>query len=398
MSDRVRTVLVAGAGYGGINAARHLARAGVDTLVVDRRNRAGWPPQSTSGLAKLWVRTYDLPTGGESTPITGFRLYGPDGAGVALGGGILGEAGEVMVEHDVVARMERQAVDAGAEVVHGETVLRVERCDGGWFAHLHPSGRLVTCHNILDATGFQAWIGRQLGMVVEPDPEDMAGGVEITVPRPDIHPPGEVRMWLSHTVAPNGYAWAFPSVEDGVPHVRVGLGTPRSDSESAGQYFRRFRAAHPEYGGAVHHRTGGIIPVAPVARALHRDGVYLLGDAGRLCCPVTGGGIWGAIASGEAAAGCIVDRDPDSYRARLGPLLRTLRLRWMLKQLAFGLDEDELGGLVEFLGGLDLPHDGNIDPVIVGRQVARRFFLTRPGLAATILHRGRFWRAVRAGS
>jgi monoamine oxidase len=39
--DRECEVVVVGAGYSGLAAARHLARAGVDVLVVDARHRVG---------------------------------------------------------------------------------------------------------------------------------------------------------------------------------------------------------------------------------------------------------------------------------------------------------------------------------------------------------------------
>ena len=386
-------VVIAGGGYAAQLAARDLLTAGKRVALFDRRWRAGYPPQSTSGLARRWVRRFGLPVGDGSTPIRSFRVYGPGGAEALLGDGLLGEVGDVMVEPDVLARMERVSAEAGLVAVHGVTVLSTERRDGGWSTTVAPGGERVRSRYVFDATGFQAWLGRRAGIAEDLDREDAHGGVEVTVDRPGSHPEGEVRMWLGHGVAPLGYGWAFPSTEDGRPTVRVGLGTPRAAARTAGEYFGAFLRDHPEYGGKVHHRVGGVIPTAPVARTLERGGLFLLGDAARVCCPITGGGIWGALASGEAAAASVIAGAPESYAPRLRWLTDELAWRWALKQFAYGLNDRELGELVRFLGTLDLPRDGDVDPLRERRRVTRRLALRHPWLLATLLRRGRFWRA-----
>jgi flavin-dependent dehydrogenase len=389
-------VLIAGGGYAAQVAARDLRAGGYSTLLVDRRSRAGYPPQSTSGLARRWVERFRLPVSGEATPITSFRVYGPFGTEALLGRGLLGEVGETLVEPNLLGRMERESVARGLEVAHGATVMRVR---GGpphaTECYVTPPGEWVRAVNVFDATGFQAWVGRQAGMLSEMDPEDVHGGVEVSVPRPESHPAGEVRMWLGHRVAPWGYAWGFPSRENGTSHVRLGLGTPRCLPESAGVHFARFRSAHPEYDGPVHHRVGGIIPTSPVARVLMRRRIFLLGDAARLCCPLTGGGILGALASGEAAARAVVENDPWAYARHLSWLRRELRARWIVKQLVYGLTDPELARLVLFLGDLRLPDAAEIDPLVERRRVTRRLLLREPRLALSLLSRGRFWRAMR---
>jgi digeranylgeranylglycerophospholipid reductase len=390
-------VLIAGGGYGAQAAARRLVGRGLRVLLCDRRFRPGYPPASTSGFAKKFVRQFALPVGGESAPITGFRVYGPENTEASLGHGLLGEVGEVMVEPDVIARMERASVERGLEARHGVTVFRVAEHDGEWRATLLPSGESVSARHLFDATGFHAWVGRQAGVVTDPSPEDMHGGVEVTVPRPATHPAGEVRMWLGHSVAPWGYAWGFPSVEDGAPMVRLGIGTPRVLPESAGVHFARFRSAHPEYDGPVHHRCGGVIPTAPVGAVLERRGLFLIGDAARLVCPVTGGGILGALASGEAAADAVVAGDPASYPERVRWLTDEMRWRWVLKQFIYGLRDPELAELVRVLGEIEMPPGGAIDPFAERRRISRWMVLHHPGLMSTLLTRGRLWRALRPG-
>jgi flavin-dependent dehydrogenase len=201
-------------------------------------------------------------------------------------------------------------------------------------------------------------------------------------------------MWLGHRVAPWGYAWAFPSTENGLPHVRVGIGTPRAVPDSAGIWFTRFLAAHPEYAGSVHHRVGGIIPTAPVSKVLQRDGLVLLGDAARLCCPLTGGGILGALASGDAAAHAVVEDAPETYPDKIGWLVRELRTRWMLKQIVYGLNDAELGRLVRFLGDIDLPSDGSVNPLRERRRVTRKLIRSDPGIVLSLFTRGRLMRAL----
>lgn len=412
-------VIVAGFGYGGAHATRLLSAFGLKVLAVDRRGRAGYPPQSTSGIAAAFAKKYGLPTDGGSTPITSFHIYGPEGSEATLGTNLFGELGEVMVEPDVLGKIERECLKNGAEVLHSSGVHHPIRKDGLW--HVTIRGEMgefgASARFLIDATGYLAWLGRAAGMLPEFNPEDVHGGVEQTVPLPPTHPRGEVRMWLGHRAAPDGYNWAFPSTEHGKPTVRVGVGVPRriprlrSDPghpnpwytvpdgcQNAQYWLRGFLRDHPEYDGPVHHRCGGQIPTSAPHPNPYKDGLFLIGDSARLCCPISGAGVMTALESARCAATAITTRHGldavgRCYLESLRPLQDELRQRYALKQLFYGLSDREIAQLVRIMDRYTVRDEEVVDPLRIRRRLTRGLLLRHPGIALSLLTRGRWGRA-----
>lgn len=410
-------VVVAGGGYSGTYVTKLLAEQGKKVLMVDRRFRSGWPPQSTSGIARTFIKKYKLPVGDESAPITSFHIYGPEGSEAHIkGDNVFGELGDVMVEPDVLGKMEREAMKNGAVVLHGSTIQHPRRENGVWTVEVQgKEQRRVSGAYLMDATGYLAWLGKQTGLVPDLNGEDIHGGVEITVPRPATHPEGEVRMYLSHRVAPDGYAWAFPSKEDGQSMVRVGIGTPRVIPRlrqgghfyleykglPAGFWFNKFLEEHPEYNGKVHHRVGGQIPTMAPFPYPYKDGLFLLGDAARCCCPLTGGGVLGALETARAAAESLrqdgsrysIQRTGETYVNELRDLHAEMNRRWLLKQVFYGLSDHELARLVRFLGTYEVDASKGLNPFAERRKMTRGLLLKEPRIVLSLLTRGRLHKA-----
>ncbi|HEV2280166.1 MAG TPA: geranylgeranyl reductase family protein [Acidobacteriaceae bacterium] len=139
-----------------------------------------------------------------------------------------------------------------------------------------------------------------------------------------------------------GYGWVFPKRD----HLNVGLYT-----ESVSERIDRARLStwiHQRYDGArVEHMTGQYLGFG-AENAPHNSGrIFLAGDAGGFADPLTGEGIHGAIASGQAAAAAILSelqgRAPaaEVFAEATAPLRRDLRLsatgaRWFYANLDTG--------------------------------------------------------------
>jgi geranylgeranyl reductase family protein len=117
-------------------------------------------------------------------------------------------------------------------------------------------------------------------------------------------PAGEVDLTFDFGSVPGGYAWVFPKGN----HLNVGI---YSVSSAAGltrsgllAYVKRRLGVD-----AADHVTGQYLGMGAeacgvdCARTDLRDRVLLVGDAGGFVDPLTGEGIYGAILSGQAAAG-----------------------------------------------------------------------------------------------
>lgn len=406
-------VVVVGGGYAGQAAAHELLRLGFkgSVLVVDRRGRAGYPPSSTSGIASYWLEKLGFPPAPDAiaSPIRSFRLvvHGDSPARervLAPGSPLAPDLGVVLQEHSFLGRLERESEAAGVRfwhATHAETVHRITGTDL-YAVQIRdpPRGYLsnVTCHWVLDAGGYDSRISRHFGITEPLPPEDRHNGLEISVPNMGQHPADRVTLYLGRW-APSGYAWVFPSTEDGTPHLRVGIGVPLSVRDGRGVpvpvrvYFDKFLSEFPQYRGTPHHRMGGVIPTYRPNRTLHRGRVLSLGDAARLCDPLTGGGIHQGLASGVAAAHAVTMTDPGRYERELAPFIKEMRLRYRWKQVLLGMTEDELRTTLDALAEMKLP-PGRFSPYAMRRD-ALRHLRSRGLRPLSILWRSRrLWKAL----
>jgi geranylgeranyl reductase family protein len=153
---------------------------------------------------------------------------------------------------------------------------------------------------------------------------------------------GDSRLIFNLAAVRQGYAWVFPEGD----HLNVGLYT-----ESPAEGLSRERLMHwihARFGQAsVGHTTGQHVGFGAENAPPPRRRVFLAGDAGGFADPLTGEGIHGALASGQAAAAAIdaelrLGTPADSvFSERTVPLRRDLRLsaagaRWFYGNLDAG--------------------------------------------------------------
>jgi digeranylgeranylglycerophospholipid reductase len=407
-------VVITGGGYAGQAAAVSLARAGLGSrvLLVDRRGRAGYPASSTSGIASYWLDRLGFPPAPDAvaSPIRSFRLVvsgDPPGTERVLGTGgpFSPELGVVLQEHSFLGRLEAESVRAGVEVLHGVHAESARRAGDGYEVDFRAvSGRWSrTAGWLLDAGGYDSRISRRFGLTRELAPEDRHNGLEVSVPNTGQHPVDRVTLFMGD-YAPSGYAWVFPSSERGRPFLRVGIGTPLSVRDASGvpiavrKYFEAFLREFPEFDLPPDHRMGGVIPTFRPNRVLHRGRVLSLGDAGRLCDPLTGGGIHQALASGVAAAHAVSADRPGLYERELRPFVREMRDRYRLKQVLLGMTNDEVRAAMDAVAGMRLP-PGRFSPYAMRREAMRHLRARGVHPARILFRSGRLWRALslRAG-
>lgn len=402
-------VVVVGGGYAGQAAAVTLARTAPDlrVLVVDRRGRAGYPPSSTSGIASYWLDHlgFPAPPDAVASPIRSIRMVvsgDPPGSERILSPGnpLAPDLGVVLREHSFLGRLEAESTRAGATFWHGTHAENARRVfDHYWVGLRTPDGeRGVTASWVLDAGGYDSRISRRFGITRELPAEDRHNGLEVSVPNTGQHPTDRVTLYAGRW-APGGYAWVFPSSEGGRPFLRVGIGTPLSLRDERGvpvpvrQFFESFIGEFPELGGPAHHRMGGVIPTYRPDHTLHRGRVLSLGDAARLCDPLTGGGIHQALASGVAAARAVRMTDPGGYEEQMAPFIREMRTRYRIKQVLLGMTTEEVRATMDGIAEMGIPA-GDSSPYAMLQKSLRH--LRRRGLRPVriLLRSHRFWHAV----
>jgi digeranylgeranylglycerophospholipid reductase len=110
-------------------------------------------------------------------------------------------------------------------------------------------------------------------------------------------------FYLGQNRAPGGYVWVFPK---GKREANVGLGCLGSKitDKHPIDYLHEFvEWKFPN--GKIIETIVGAVPASGMLKKLSTNGLVLVGDAGRVSDPITGGGIINAMTSGKLAGDAI---------------------------------------------------------------------------------------------
>ncbi len=297
-------ILIVGGGPAGAACAAFCAAAGRRVLVVERAvfprdkvcgdclNPDAWPVLARLGLEE---RVRGLPHAAlRSVEFAGLRggpvrLPLPDAA-----------RGEIAVKRrDLDALLLARAVELGAQVQHGRSVVRMQKVAGGYDVTTADAagGGAEETHRtrfVVAADGRNSVVARLAGLLDDaPRRADARVGLQTHLPCPADFGARVQMRWFA-----DGYGGLCPV---GGGELNVSLTGPPVALERLKKWVRA-EFAHADKEPAW--RT-----IAPLDRAAARraaaDGVFLVGDAARVVEPFTGEGIYYALRSGELAAAAL---------------------------------------------------------------------------------------------
>jgi geranylgeranyl reductase family protein len=318
-------LIVAGAGPAGAVAARQLALAGMDTILVDK---AAFPRNKPcgGGISVRALRRFPWLDAALSDvdvhKIGTLHLEGPERATLDL---TTPDPSVLLVRRvEFDDALVRAAIAAGARLVAPFEITQVE--DAGDRVTLQSrDGRRLTAPFVIAADGVHSVVAKRLGV----NPRWPAASIAIDMmeetpvatlraDRPDV-------LWVAYAYnGLDGYAYVFPKTH----HVNVGIGCLLS----------HFKGSVPERPYALQqtfvqslvergvlegvsdrrHFTPFLIPVGGPLRRPHKNRVLFAGDAGGFVNAFTAEGIYYAMASGELAAAAVAagrERRPASIAA-----------------------------------------------------------------------------------
>ena len=385
-------VIVAGAGPAGSAAARTLAAAGLDTVLVDRapfpRNKPCGGGISARALRRLpWLGA--VLSGVDVHRVSRLHLEGPRGATLDLSSPDPSVLLIRRVEFD--AALVRAATGAGARLETGFEITQATEDERGVTLRAR-DGRQLRAAAVVAADGVHSVIAKRLGVnprwprthvaidMMEETPVEI-----LRADRPDV-------LWVAYAYQGlEGYAYIFPKTR----HVNVGIGCllAHYDAQAPGRPYEmqeRFVSSLVD-AGALHgrsdraHFTPFLLPVGGPLRRAHRGRVLFAGDAGGFVNGFTAEGIYYAMISGELAGRALAERGTTPgagrhydrlWQAEIGTELKDAVLvqRYLFSSTDRVYRAIRRGTEIRGLAELVLAYaQGTLPYAVIRRRIIRRF-------------------------
>ena len=267
--DRDCDVLICGASFAGLAAARELSETGAEVLLIDRYE-IGERQTSACGIPTLWLERLDL-----------------HGALQQTFGELVIHTPHTTVNYPLpwtFSTFDYRTL-CGLLADQGTFTFETAKVNGRTGKTVHTDRGDIRAAHIVDALGWRRALGT--GQNIQPPDALLSRGLE-------VHPHGsgrDMEIWIDRSYVPAGYGWSFPAAEE----LRIGVGS----------FDPRFHVREPTerlataLGSDTDRYQGNWIPHA--LRPAIEDGIYFVGDSAGHCLPLTAEGIRTALYFGLAA-------------------------------------------------------------------------------------------------
>ncbi|MCJ7445044.1 MAG: NAD(P)/FAD-dependent oxidoreductase [Methanotrichaceae archaeon] len=359
-------LVIVGAGPGGSMAAKTAAKAGLDVIVVEKRQEIGDPVRCAEGVGKRALcEIIDPDPRWIAAEVSGARIYAPDGTSIVMSEDRAGDEVGYVLERKIFDRaLAMDAARAGAKVMVKTRALGL--CTKGGKLSGIRAMRLgdeidIQAPLVIGADGVESKVGRWAGIDTVLRPKDIEICAQFLVHDKRIDDM-YCEFFFGNKMAPGGYIWCFPKGEN-LANVGIGIQGSKSKGGEAIRLLREFMKSHFPDGRIVEMVVGGD-PCAGLMEKTSADGMMLIGDAARQTDPITGGGILNAmrcgIIAGEVAAKALGIGDvseaglkeyEDRWRAVLGIHLER---SYQYKEFFVKLTDADLNQLISSLRNEDI--------------------------------------------
>ncbi len=334
-------VVVVGAGPAGSTAAYITAKAGLSTLLIERRQEIGAPVRCAETISRVKLPEFVSPDPHWiSNVVHGARIIAPDGTSVDVIRHKNHKEGFVLERKIFDRSLAELAASAGAQVRVKTRVIglckKEDRVTGVRITS-GASEENVQARIVIGADGVESQVGRWAGLSSGLGLADISVCVQYVMTGVEIEEQDHLRIYLGREISPGGYAWAFPK---GKKSWNIGLGIrPLSKPvgrHTAKQYLDTFVAKMFPSAVPV-SLIMGAVPIDGRLFQLSGNGVMLVGDAAHQVNPLTGAGITNAmkcaIMAGETAVEACFNGDVSQgelsrydqrYRRDLGKKFKAL--------------------------------------------------------------------------
>lgn len=285
-------VIIIGAGPAGSVAARMLAQAGFDILILEKNTSCRSP------CAGYLTRTINIETPDESvfqSNITKMRTYFPD-----MSFHDFSINGFVVDRHSFDSSLLSKALESGAKVMWNSPLIDIEQpgqenLSNVKFRDGNASGRII-----VGADGVFSKTALLMGL----QQQRFASCAQYHIQ--EMKPISQTcEIFFDMEYAPGGFIWIYPT---GKNSAKVGLGMikgKKSPHDSLDSFITASKIAYRLSGNRTEY-IAGALPIGGLRQRLVFDNVILAGDSGGMADPITGAGINNAMLAGELAGKTII--------------------------------------------------------------------------------------------
>jgi digeranylgeranylglycerophospholipid reductase len=289
-------ILIVGAGPAGSRAAAVVAEAGCSALLIDAKTRIGEQPHCGEFVPAGVFQEFHLK---DDCIIQSINFMETRVLGAARESGhqpVL-KSSRTMSPGFIIDRvrfdrgMAREAAFRGTRVMCATRLIGRE--NNSWIIQSRGRKSLLTPRLTIAADGATSTVAAALGM----KRPELSVGLQMEVPLNS--PLWDIFVFLDRDFV-GGYGWLFPKGTT----ANVGIGLAPGAAPSPSRLLEKFLESLCKNGMVKPGRlaiSGGVIPVSGLRENLVRDDVIFCGDAAGLTHPITGGGIFQAVVSGDLA-------------------------------------------------------------------------------------------------
>lgn len=332
-------VIVVGAGPAGSSAAESLAAKGKRVLVVEKDREIGRNILCAEGISRRFSEMVK-PGSSIATEIRKIRLIVEDQIDFTVYSDI--PFGYILERRIFDRLLFERALEKGAIPLVNAKFVNLEKTNGVFRVTILEKGqyREYSCNWVIGADGPGSSVGKKAGLDVEVKKGFVHYCYQVYLFDPSIE--GDtIVFYYSAELTPGGYAWVFPK-KKGFANVGIGVETSWEEAEYNLKLFLEKYFPQGKIGGFLR----GIVPFGGLAMQMSKDNVILVGDAGRLADPMSGGGIANAYISGKLAAEAVDKNDANSYGKMLEDAIgKDYRVSSIVKKIFYSLDKKELIGI-----------------------------------------------------
>lgn len=286
-------LLIVGASFAGLAAARTAASRGLNVAVIEARREVGAHIHTSGILVREAIEEIDIPHH-LTRRVPGVRLYAPSLKSADLFSP--GYAFYTTRTAELLRWMAREASEAGATILYGTKFEGAER-DGSL---IRLNGIDLATRFLIGADGARSRVAEAFGLSRN---RSFLTGLEVELEPNDAVDPRFLHCFVDSRLAPGYMAWAAP----GPDAIQLGLAVRHGDKPDLAAFMAR---TEPAFGWSrlkVTGRRSGLIPCGGPLKHIAALGVLLVGDAAGWVSPMTGGGIRLAFRYGRRAASLVAD-------------------------------------------------------------------------------------------